>query len=263
MRYAAGVEYVGTAYAGWQFQKGAESVQQRIESALTRIAAHPVQIMAAGRTDAGVHACGQVIHFDSDAPRQDVAWLFGANSLLPPDIALRWIQPIAERFHARFSAVSRVYRYYIVDTSARSALLHHRAAWSRFRLDAASMHLAGQHLLGENDFSAFRAVECQSSTPMREITRLIVERRGDQVLLEVEANAFLHHMVRNIAGSLMEVGRGRYPPGWIAEVLQARRREAAGPTAPACGLYFWKVRYPSEFNLPAVSDPEQPGFRNW
>lgn len=248
------MEYIGTAYAGWQSQAAADSVQQRVEAALTQIAAHSVQVVAAGRTDAGVHARGQTIHFESEAARGGIAWLFGANSILPGDISLRWVQPVDKSFHARFSANSRVYRYHILDTAARSALLYQRAAWSRTRLDAVLMHEAGQHLLGERDFSAFRAAECQSRTPMRELRRLVVERRGDGVWVEVEANAFLHHMVRNIVGSLMEVGRGRHPPSWMAEVLHGGRRESAGPTAPACGLYFWAAHYPEQFGLPKLSD---------
>ena len=250
MRYAAGVEYVGTAYAGWQAQAHANSVQTEVERALSRVADAPVAIAAAGRTDAGVHALGQVIHFDSDAPRKDIAWLFGANSLLPSDIALRWVQPVPEDFHARHSALARRYRYLIHNAAARSSLLDRRAGWCRYPLDETRMHAAARHLLGEQDFSAFRAVECQSRTPMRNVIAAEVSRRAQLVIVEIEANAFLHHMVRNIVGTLIEIGRGLQPPDWTRALLEGRDRTAAGATAPADGLYLWRVRYPARFGLP-------------
>lgn len=253
VRYAAGVEYLGTAYSGWQAQQLADSVQARVEHALSHIADHSVTIVAAGRTDAGVHARGQVIHFDSTARRSDVAWLFGANSQLPPDISLSWVRPVAADFHARFSALARRYRYLIHNGNARSAVLHQRAAWSKYPLDADCMHRAAQSLLGERDFSAFRAAECQSSTPMRCVKAVSVTREAQLVRIDIAANAFLHHMVRNIVGSLMEIGSGRQPERWMAELLAGRDRRRAGATAPAAGLYFWQVDYPAEFGIPVPS----------
>ncbi|MGH8530866.1 MAG: tRNA pseudouridine(38-40) synthase TruA [Nevskiales bacterium] len=250
MRYAAGVEYVGTAYSGWQIQGHAPSVQAVIESALTRVADAPIKLTAAGRTDAGVHALGQVVHFDTAVVRRDIAWLFGGNAGLPPDINLRWVQAVAEDFHARHTALSRRYVYLIHNAPARSSLLHRRAAWCRQPLDEARMHAAAQHLLGEQDFSAFRAIECQSRTPMRNVLRVQVSRRGQIVELEIEANAFLHHMVRNIVGSLIEVGRDLRPIDWTRELLAGRDRRSAGATAPAHGLYLAQVRYPERFELP-------------
>ncbi len=250
MRYAAGVEYVGTAYAGWQAQTHANSVQAEVERALSRIADAPISITAAGRTDAGVHALGQVIHFDSEAGRKDIAWLFGANSLLPADINLRWVQPVPEEFHARYTALSRRYRYLIHNAPSRSSLLRQRAAWCRYPLDEARMHSAAQHLVGEHDFSAFRAIECQSRTPMRNVLSAQVSRQAQLVLVEVEANAFLHHMVRNIVGSLIEIGRGLQSSDWTRHLLQGRDRTGAGATAPAQGLCLWQVRYPERFRLP-------------
>lgn len=250
MRYAAGVEYVGTAYSGWQAQTHAPSVQSEVERVLSRVADAPIRITAAGRTDAGVHALGQVIHFDTDVARKDIAWLFGGNAELPADINLRWVQVVGGDFHARYAALSRCYRYLIHNAPARSSLLHQRAAWCRQPLDEMRMHTAAQHLLGEQDFSAFRAIECQSRTPMRNVLRAQVSRRGQMVELEIEANAFLHHMVRNIAGSLIEIGRGVRPADWTRELLLGRDRRSAGATATAHGLYLWRVRYPERFALP-------------
>ncbi len=251
-RWAAGVEYRGTAYAGWQLQRHAPSVQGELQAALSKVADHPVEVFAAGRTDAGVHGFAQVIHFDSPARRSDHGWLLGTNSGLPPDIALRWVQPVRADFHARHSAHSRAYRYLIHNARSRSALLHGRSAWVAWNLDAAAMDLAARALLGEQDFSAFRDAECQSPTPMRRVHQIAVWRKDDLVVIDIRANAFLHHMVRNIAGSLIEVGGGRRPVRWIAEVLASRQRILAGMNAPACGLYFVDVRYPAEFAIPGT-----------
>lgn len=249
-RWSAGVSYVGTAYSGWQRLPGVRSVQGTVEAALSTVADHPLTITCAGRTDAGVHAVQQVIHFDSPAPRPDEAWVLGGNSLLPDDVSLRWVRAAPPTFHARFSAVSRHYRYRIHNDRARHALLAGRACWWPRPLDAEAMHRAGQVLLGEQDFSAFRDAHCQSPTPMRRLTHLAVRREAQGVLVEVIGNAFLHHMVRNIVGTLAEVGWGRQPEAYVAEVLAGRDRRRAGMTAPAEGLYFLGPVYPDDFGLP-------------
>ncbi len=249
-RWAAGVEYLGSSFSGWQAQPHAPSVQAEVEAALSRVADHPVQTVAAGRTDAGVHGFHQVIHFDSGAARSSNAWLLGTNTYLHEHVALRWVQPVRADFHARFSARARAYRYVIHNARFRSALLEGRAAWVPWPLEAEAMHRAAQALQGERDFSAFRDAECQSRTPMRNIQAISVQRQKLFVVLDIRANAFLHHMVRNIAGSLIEVGGGRKPEGWIGEILASRQRTRAGMNAPAAGLYFVNVEYPAEFEVP-------------
>jgi tRNA pseudouridine38-40 synthase len=256
-RIALGVEYAGSAFSGWQTNGELRTVQLTLERALASVADHPVDVTAAGRTDAGVHALQQVVHFDSTAPRSAYAWLLGCNTRLPADLALRWVQPVADDFHARHAARARSYRYVIHNLRARSALWDQRTAWWPQPLDAVAMHEAGQALLGERDFSAFRDSQCQSPTPMRNVHALSVRRHGDFVVLDVRANAFLHHMVRNIAGTLVEVGLGKQPVAWVGEVLRARSRPRAGMTAPAQGLYFVGPQYPAEFALP---DPPRPWF---
>lgn len=257
IRYAAGVEYLGSGFSGWQGLRGRRTVQGELERALSAVAAHALVATAAGRTDAGVHAVQQVIHFDSPAPRSEYAWLLGANTHLPPDLSLRWIRPVRADFHARYSAVRRHYRYVIHNHRARSALLRQRVGWWPQPLDADAMHAAARCLLGEQDFSAFRDAECQSPTPMRRLDRIEVRRRGDFVVIDISGNAFLHHMVRNITGTLALVGLGKRPVEWVAEVLASRDRRRAGMTAPADGLYFVGPEYPAEFALPA---PPQPWF---
>lgn len=251
-RWAAGVEYRGDAYAGWQSLPNRSTVQGMVEAALSRVADHRVHVTAAGRTDAGVHALQQVIHFDSDAIRSPYAWTLGSNANLPADINLRWVQAVPLEFHARYKAVARGYRYVIHNHSARSALLHKLAAWWPQRLDNDAMHRAAQCLLGEQDFSAFRDSQCQSPTAMRNLYRIELFRRGDCVVMDIRGNAFLHHMVRNIVGTLVEVGLGKRPESWVAEVLASRQRVLAGMTAPACGLCFTGPEYPAEFALPAA-----------
>lgn len=254
-RWAAGVEYLGTQYSGWQAQAHRPSVQSALEAGLSSVAAHPVATVCAGRTDAGVHACGQVVHFDSDAARSPYAWLLGTNSRLSPDVSLSWVQPVSDDFDARRSAFARQYRYVIQNQRGRSALLNGRAAWLPHRLEAEPMHRAAQALLGENDFSAYRAAECQSHTPMRNLQSIAVFRTGDFVVMDVRANAFLHHMVRNIMGVLIEIGQGRRPESWTAELLAGRDRTKAGVTAPAQGLYFLGPEYPARFALPGPARP--------
>ena len=250
MRLAVGIEYAGTRFAGWQRQDGAATVQGVVEAALSRVAAHPVAVTCAGRTDAGVHALGQVVHFDTSALRPPRGWILGANGELPPDVSLSWLAQVPDDFHARYSALARSYHYVIINRTSRAPLLHERACWRRGSLDAERMHAAAQALCGQHDFSAFRAAECQSRVALRRLDRIAVRRHGAFVFIDVTANAFLHHMVRNIAGSLMLIGEGARPESWLAELLAARDRRVAGPTAPAGGLYFARVDYPACFALP-------------
>ncbi len=224
-------------------------MQERVEAALTGVADAAVTITCAGRTDTGVHATGQVAHFDTSSDRDDRGWLLGANSCLPDDIAVTWVQAVDEAFHARFSATSRSYRYRILNRLVRSALDRHRAWWVYQPLDATRMDEAARVLLGKHDFSAFRAAGCQASTPIREITSIAVTRDGDWLTLEVTANAFLQHMVRNITGTLVAVGLGEESPEWVASVLQGGDRKKAGIAAPAHGLTLTNVEYPKEFGI--------------
>ena len=262
-RIAVGLEYQGTRYAGWQSQRSIETVQVLAEGALGKVAAEAVSLVCAGRTDAGVHARGQVAHFDTTASRSMRAWMLGANSELPRDISLSWVRPVPPHFHARYSAEARTYRYLIFNRASRSGLLAHRATWIHRPLDAQRMAHAAAALEGEHDFSAFRAAECQAKSPIRRMERLTVTREGDWLAIEATANAFLHHMVRNIAGLLIRIGKGDAPPPWAAEVLAGRDRRLSAPTAPADGLYLWHVRYPAAFALPG-NVPEDamitPGF---
>lgn len=260
MRVALGVQYDGSAFRGWQAQRpGVRTVQACLELALASVADHPVGVICAGRTDAGVHGVGQVVHFDTTAGRSERAWVLGANANLPPDLCVQWAREVPEEFHARFSALARRYRYLILNRPFRSALWHGRATWCYRPVDAGRMHEAGQALVGERDFSSFRASECQARHPVREIYELTVWQRGEGVVLEVEANAFLHHMVRNIAGVLIAIGAGDRPVDWAREVLEQRDRSQAGVTAPAEGLYLLAVRYPDRFGLPAAAGAV-PGF---
>jgi tRNA pseudouridine38-40 synthase len=255
MRVAVGVQYDGSGFRGWQAQRpGVRTVQSCLEQALARVADHPVNLVCAGRTDAGVHAAGQVAHFDTGAVRPARAWVLGGNAHLPPDLSLSWACEVPADFHARFSALARRYRYLILNQPHRSALWRGRATWCYRPLDAARMAEAGQALVGEHDFSSFRAAECQARHPIREIRELTVRRRGDGIVLDVEANAFLHHMVRNIAGVLMVIGTGDRSVAWAREVLERRDRTQAGVTAPADGLYLRAVYYPERFGLPAEAE---------
>lgn len=250
-RIAVGLEYQGSAYAGWQVQPAAPSIQAVTERALGRIAAMPVALVCAGRTDAGVHALNQVAHFDTPALRSLRSWVLGANSELPADVTLTWARPVPPHFHARFSAEARIYRYLILNRTARSALHAQRATWIHRPLDTGAMAQAAGLLTGEHDFSAFRAAGCQARSPVRRLTHLGVVRRGDWVVIEAQANAFLHHMVRNLAGLLIRVGKQDAPPEWAREVLEGRDRTRSAPTAPAAGLYLAGVRYPPAFGLPS------------
>lgn len=259
-RIALGVEYDGSAFHGWQTQldPALPTVQETLEKALGEVAAQPVTIICAGRTDTGVHAAGQVVHFDTTSVRPLKAWVLGVNTLLRHrGIAVRWAQEVPDDFHARFSAYSRRYRYTVCDDPVRPALLANFVTSHQRRLDAAAMHRAGQYLLGELDFSAFRAAACQSNTPMRCVTELRVRRHGGLVVMDIEANAFLLHMVRNIMGTLLVIGEGRQPPEWAKDLLDGRDRTRAAKTAPAQGLSLIKVRYPERFGLPEGSSTMQ------
>lgn len=252
LRWALGVEYVGTAYCGWQRQAHCDSVQGRLEQALSHIAQSSIEVHCAGRTDAGVHGFGQVVHFDTDKSRPTSAWVQGVNTQLPRDVRVVWAHQVDQGFHARFSAQARQYRYVIYNRQQPSALLHGRAHWERHRLDEQMMHCAGQALLGEQDFSSFRAAQCQAQHGRRELQLLNVSRHGDFVHLDIKANAFVHHMVRNIAGTLMQIGRGEKSVSWAGELLAMQDRTLAYATAPAEGLYFVKAFYAESFSLPQL-----------
>lgn len=255
-RYALGIEYDGSAFSGWQrlsqpgSAAGDPSLQAAVESALSFVAGRPIEVVCAGRTDAGVHGQCQVVHFDSPVERDTRGWVLGTTTRLPPSICVRWCVPTAPDFHARFSARARRYRYRILNRAVRPALERQYLSWERRPLDADAMHRAAQALLGENDFSAFRTVHCQAPHARRDLQHIAVRRIDEVIEIDVQANAFLHHMVRNIVGSLLPVGRGERPESWIAELLAGRDRTVAGPTAPPTGLVFIGPRYPVECRLP-------------
>jgi tRNA pseudouridine38-40 synthase len=252
-RLAVGLEYDGRAYSGWQIQPGLSTVQQVVQRAFSRVADSPVDCTCAGRTDAGVHALAQVVHFDSEAARSERSWRLGANSYLPADVSVAWVRGVPEHFHARYSALARSYRYLILNRDSRSALAVGRATWERRPLDVERMHAAAQVLVGEHDFSAFRAIECQAKSPVRRVDSLTVTRGDEWVTLQITANAFLHHMVRNIAGLLMSIGHGASSPERVASVLASRDRKINAATAPPDGLYLAAVQYPPEFALPGAA----------
>lgn len=249
MRIACAVEYDGAAFRGWQRQSHARSVQVEVERALSFVADHTVEVFCAGRTDAGVHASWQIIHFETDAGRDMRAWMLGANANLPAEVRLLWAKPVDDRFHARFSAQARRYRYVILNRDVPGALLRDRTTWERRPLDVELMQHGAAYLVGEHDFTAFRAVACQAKSPVREVQRLELVRSGSFIYLDVQANAFLHHMVRNIAGVLMAVGAGARPVDWVPDVLANRDRTLGGVTAPAGGLYLVGVSYPKVYGI--------------
>lgn len=256
-RVALALEYDGAGFHGWQAQRSPRlpTVQETLETALSRIAAAPISTVCAGRTDTGVHAAHQIVHFDTPVARDEKAWVLGGNTNLPAGIAIKWARPVPPEFHARFSARARRYRYLILNRPLRSAHVGGLATLVVPRLDADRMHAEAQCLLGERDFTSFRGAGCQSNTPMRNVHFVEVSRRGDWVMVDIQANAFLLHMVRNIVGTLIAVGSGAQPPGWTAEVFAARDRTRAAMTAPPQGLFLVDVDYPDEFGLPR----EQPG----
>ena len=252
-RLALCIEYAGEKYKGWQKQKydALPTVQEHLENALSKVANHPISVVCAGRTDTGVNATYQIVHFDSPASRDERAWVLGTNSQLPQDISVQWAQWVDNSFHARFSALSRRYRYIIYANPVMPAVLAKGVTWTRKPLNVERMQRAAQHLLGEHDFSSYRAVACQAKSAVRTIGNINVYQHGELIVLDVQANAFLHHMIRNIAGVLMSIGANEQEPDWALQVLNARDRRSAGVTAPPHGLYFIDVKYPAEYALPA------------
>lgn len=258
MRIALGIEYDGSQVYGWQRQREVPSVQQYLEEALGKVADSPIQVQCAGRTDAGVHATGQVVHFECDAERNMRAWTLGVNANLPDAVAVKWAKQVDSAFHARFSATARRYRYIIYNHKMRPAIARGGLTHIHMPLDAERMQQSAQALLGEQDFSAFRAALCQSKSPWRNVEYIRVYRTGDYVVIDIKANAFVHHMVRNIAGSLIEVGAGLQPVEWVGELLAGKDRTQAAATAKPNGLYLTQVSYPAHFALP--DNPPGPLF---
>lgn len=253
---ALGIEYDGSRYHGWQAQNDKLTLQTTLEAALSQIADEPIQTICAGRTDAGVHAVEQVIHFDTSKNRAHTAWTLGTNTLLPKDISIKWATEVSDEFNARRSALNRHYRYIIYNHPVHSALLRSHALWYPYPLDDARIEQALPYLLGEQDFSSLRDSDCQSKTPMRRIDRLSIKRYQKFLIIDVVANAFLHHMVRNIVGVLLAVGNRKKSPEWVSDMLAAKTRTAAGITAAACGLYFVHATYPEKFALPQATTEE-------
>ena len=253
MRIALALEYDGRPFCGWQSQPSACAVQDALERALSQIAGHSVKAITAGRTDAGVHATFQIIHFDTQATRPITAWVRGVNALLPDAVAVLWAAPVDQEFHARFSALSRSYRYLLLNHPVRPALLAGRVGWHHAPLNLDSMRQAAAYLIGSHDFSAFRAAECQAKSPVRHVQKIGIIQHGDLIVFEICANAFLHHMVRNIIGSLIYVGNGKQPPVWLQTLLQQRNRTLAAPTFAADGLYLADIFYDAKWGLPQGS----------
>ncbi|HEU0220167.1 MAG TPA: tRNA pseudouridine(38-40) synthase TruA [Gallionella sp.] len=259
MRIAMGVEYDGRPFCGWQSQADGNTVQDTLQRALGQIAGEPISVIAAGRTDTGVHALEQVVHFDTRAERPLTAWVRGANALLPDSIAVRWAHPVPDEFHARFSAHGRSYRYLLINRPVRSAIHAGKAGWFHLPLDIAAMQAAAQYLLGEHDFSAFRASECQAKSPIKNLRQLDIRRQGEMLIFDVSADAFLHHMVRNIVGCLVYIGKGKYSPDWLAEILGGRERRFAAPTFTPDGLYLRRIQYEAKWGLPQMDNETMPG----
>jgi tRNA pseudouridine38-40 synthase len=251
-RIALGIEYDGSRFLGWQTQPGGGTVQDALEAALSAIADAPVGVTCAGRTDRGVHARGQVVHFDTEAQRPDSAWLRGVNAMLPEAMAVLWSRRVAADFHARYSALSRSYRYVLLNRPVRPALAARYAGWHHAPLDVQAMKEAAAQLIGEHDFSAFRSAECQAKNPVRTLHAIGIERDGERIDFTLRANAWLQHMVRNIVGTLVYVGKGRHPPSWAKQVLESRDRSKAAPTFASEGLYLEAVEYDARWSLPAI-----------
>jgi len=254
MRFALGVEYDGRAHCGWQSQPNNCGVQDKLEAALSQLAQHRIAVIAAGRTDTGVHASGQVVHFDTSTERPLIAWVRGVNAHLPESIRVLWAQPVSDEFHARFSATARSYRYLLYDHPVRPALAAGKVGWFHEKLDVEAMAQAAQSLLGEQDFTSFRAAECQAKSPIKVMHQARVSRHGDYVIFDFTASAFLHHMVRNIVGCLVYIGAHRQSVTWLSQLIVARDRTSAAPTFAPDGLYLTGVRYDASFGLPGVSN---------
>ncbi|WP_395699819.1 tRNA pseudouridine(38-40) synthase TruA [Aquabacterium sp.] len=250
-RIALGIAYRGSGYLGWQSQPGGRTVQDQLEQALSAFAARPISTMCAGRTDTGVHGLNQVVHLDSPVEREPFSWVRGTNRYLPPDIAVQWAQPVVPGFHARNSARSRRYRYLLLESALRPALEAGQVGWVFRPLEASAMQEAARALIGEHDFSSFRAAECQAASPVKTLYAIGITRRGAYWCFDFHGNAFLHHMIRNIMGCLVAIGSGRQPAGWMGEVLRARSRDAAAPTFMADGLYFVGPQYDAHHRIPA------------
>lgn len=250
MRIALGIEYDGRAFCGWQFQEHSPSVQEAVEKGLSKVADHFVRVVCAGRTDTGVHATEQVIHFDTEVSREPYQWVKGVNAHLPDGIAILWAQEVSDEFHARFKAFRRAYRYIIFSRKVRPSYLTGLVTWDYRSLDEQRMQQAANFLVGEHDFSSYRALGCQANTPVRTLYKFDVTREGEFIYLDIEANAFLHHMVRNMAGVLLTIGAGEEEPVWANEILELKDRTLSGITAPPHGLYLVRVDYPEEFELP-------------
>lgn len=258
MRIALGLEYDGAAFSGWQTQPGGTGVQDAVEAALATMAGHPLNTICAGRTDAGVHATAQTVHFDTPVERPEQAWVRGVNAHLPDAVSVRWSRSVADQFHARFSATARRYDYWIFNAPERPALMNRRVGWVFRALDVDAMRDAAPALIGTHDFTSFRSSQCQAKSPMREVRVLDIGRSSRFIRIRIEANAFLHHMVRNIVGALIDVGLGRHPPHWLADLISARDRAAGSATFAAEGLYLTAVRYDARFGLPDAGDGPWP-----
>ncbi|OWT54476.1 tRNA pseudouridine(38-40) synthase TruA [Candidimonas nitroreducens] len=256
VRMALGISYDGAPWHGWQTQPGGRTVQDALEAALSQFLAGPAATICAGRTDTGVHALGQVVHLDTTAQRRDESWIRGLNALLPSSIAVQWAQAVPDDFHARFAALSRTYIYVLRNARVRAPLAHGRVGWVARSLELEPMAQAAAHLLGEHDFSSFRSSQCQAASPVRTLHELGIVRHGEYFIFTLRANAFLHHMVRNLIGALVYVGLGRQQPGWMRDLLAQKDRRLAAPTFAADGLYFAQVEYPARYGLPAGSPQE-------
>lgn len=255
MRIALGVEYDGSRYHGWQSQPDAVNVQDALQDALSAIACERICVIAAGRTDTGVHALEQVVHFDTTTMRQLTAWVRGCNALLPAGIAVLWAHAVSDEFHARFSAWSRSYQYVLFNRPTRLAVHAGKAGWFHAPLDVAAMQAAAGHLLGEHDFSAFRASQCQAKSPIKTLLKLEIRQQGETIIFDLTANAFLHHMVRNIVGCLVYVGKGKHPSVWMKQILESRQRKLAAPTFMPDGLYLRHIAYDAKWGLPQGTMP--------
>lgn len=252
MRIALGIEYDGSSYCGWQSQPHGRTVQDELQHALSQIACESISVIAAGRTDTGVHALEQVVHFDTNTSRSLSSWVRGTNAVLPKNISVLWAHAVPEEFHARFSAQARSYRYLLINRPVRSAIQHGKVGWFHAPLDVALMREAARFLLGEHDFSSFRAAECQAKSPVKNLAQLDIQQQGDMLTLDLQADAFLHHMVRNIVGCLVYVGKGKHPPEWLKAVLDGRNRTHAAPTFAPDGLYLRYITYDAKWGLPQI-----------